>query len=87
MFIKNDFTPDIVKRIFNEYIIGIGFNAIDRNLYDDSISSPRQVDGIKSASSKWYASSMRCILENSYFVYNLVQGRTITNYEKKYFSS
>lgn len=78
LFIKNDFTPDIVKRIFNEYIGGIGFDAIARNLYNDGIPSPRQVAGIKNASPKWHGSSVRCILENPHFVGNLVQGRTTT---------
>ncbi|HGM3417164.1 TPA: recombinase family protein [Clostridioides difficile] len=78
LFIKNDFTPDIVKRIFNEYISGIGFDAIARNLYNDGIPSPRQVAGIKNASPKWHGSSVRCILENPHFVGNLVQGRTTT---------
>lgn len=40
LFIRNDFTPGIVKRIFNEYIIGVGFDAIARGLYNDDIPSP-----------------------------------------------
>ncbi|NJJ35105.1 recombinase family protein [Clostridioides difficile] len=78
LFIKNDFTPDIVRRIFNEYISGVGFDAIARNLYNDDIPSPRQIAGIKNASPKWHGSSVRCILENPHFAGNLVQGRTTT---------
>ena len=78
LFIKNDFTPDVVRRIFNEYINGVGFDAIARNLYNNDIPSPRQVAGIKNASSKWHGSSVRCILENPHFAGNLVQGRTTT---------
>src|SRR5699024_3197649 len=78
LFIKNDFTPDIVKRIFNEYINGIGFDAIARNLYNDDIPSPSQVAGIENASPKWHGSSVRCILENPHFIGDLVQGRSTT---------
>lgn len=44
--------PDIVKRVFNKYISGVGFDAIAINLYNDDIPSPRQVAGIKNASPK-----------------------------------
>ena len=78
LFIKNDFTPSIVQRIFKEYLSGIGFDAIARNLYNDDIPTPGQVASIKNASSKWNGSSVRCILENPHFTGNLVQGRTTT---------
>ena len=78
LFIRNDFTPDIVKRIFNEYINGVGFDAIARGLYNDDIPSPSQVAGITNASSKWHGSSVRCILENPHFIGDLVQGRSTT---------
>lgn len=78
LFIRDDLTPGIVRRIFNEYISGIGFDAIARNLYNDDIPSPRQVANIKNASPKWHGSSVRCILENPHFIGNLVQGRTTT---------
>ncbi len=78
LFIKNDFTPDIVRRIFDEYISGIGFDAIARNLYNDDVPTPRQVAGIKNASPKWHGSSVRYILENPHFIGDLVQGRTTT---------
>ena len=78
LFVKDDFTPSIVRRIFREYLSGIGFDAIARNLYNDDIPTPSQVACIKSASSKWNGSSVRCILENPHFIGNLVQGRTTT---------
>lgn len=79
LFVKDDFTPSIVRRIFRGILSGIGFDAIARNLYNDDIPTPSQVACIKSASSKWNeGSSVRCILENPHFIGNLVQGRTTT---------
>ena len=77
--IKTDVKTQMeIKRIFNEYINGVGFDAIARNLYNDNIPSPSQVAGIENASPKWHGSSVRCILENPHFIGDLVQGRSTT---------
>jgi len=41
--IKNDNTPTIVRRIFNEYLSGIGMDTIAKNLTEEAISTPAQV--------------------------------------------
>lgn len=72
LFVKNDYTPDIVKRIFKEYISGKGFDGIARGLYNDNIPTPRN------KGCKWVGSSVRTILENPHYTGDLVQSRTET---------
>ncbi|MBQ8997154.1 MAG: recombinase family protein [Clostridium sp.] len=77
LYIKNDYTPYIVKRIFEEYISGKGFDGIAKGLYDDNIPTPRE------NSCKWHGSSIRTILENPHYTGDLVQSRTEVLYPAK----
>ena len=76
LYLRNDSTPNIVKRIFNEYISGSGFDAIARKLYEDSIPSPSQVANKPNATEIWHGSSVRNILENPHYTGSLCQGRS-----------
>lgn len=76
--IRNDFTPHIVRRIFNSYIAGKGFDRIARELLEEGIPTPSQIAGKTNASPLWHGSSVRAILENPHYTGDLVQQRETT---------
>lgn len=73
--IKDDFTPNIVRRIFNSYLSGMGFDSIARELLEKGIPTPSMVAGKRNASPLWHGSGVRIILENPHYIGNLVQQR------------
>ncbi|MFJ8265762.1 recombinase family protein [Peribacillus asahii] len=73
-----DETPDIVKRIFGNYLSGKGFDCIARELYNEGCPTPSQVARKKNANDKWHGSTIRRILENPHYTGDLVQGRSTT---------
>lgn len=73
--VRNDSSPDIVRRIFSEYIAGKGYDAIARGLYNDGVTTPSQLAGKKNATDKWHGSSIRKILENPHYTGTLQQCR------------
>lgn len=76
LYIRDDFTVDVVKRIFKDYISGKGFDAIAKALYEENIPSPSQVAGRPKATEKWHGSGVRLILENPHYTGSLYQSRT-----------
>lgn len=52
LFIRNDKTPEIVRRIFREYLEGSGRESIARRLYYEGVKTPADVAGKKNASDK-----------------------------------
>lgn len=78
LYVRNDNTPNIVKRIFSDYLAGKGFDRIARELYNEGIPTPGQVANKADASDKWHGGSVRTILENPHYTGDLVQGRSTT---------
>ncbi|KIO67130.1 hypothetical protein B4064_1065 [Caldibacillus thermoamylovorans] len=78
LYIRNDETPNIVRRIFTEYLEGNGRQSIARRLYNEGVPTPAQIAGKANAGDKWHDSTIRCILTNPHYVGDLVQGRTTT---------
>ncbi|UOQ44072.1 recombinase family protein [Halobacillus salinarum] len=78
LYIRDDYTPKIVKRIYDEYLSGSGRDGIARRLYNDNVPTPADVAGKKNASDKWNESTIKLILTNPHYVGDLVQGRTTT---------
>ncbi|WP_096187054.1 recombinase family protein [Evansella halocellulosilytica] len=76
--IKDDDTPEVVRRIFNEYLNGSGRQSIARRLYNDDIPTPAESAGKKNAGDKWNDSTIKLILSNPHYAGDLVQGRTTT---------
>ncbi|MYL35537.1 recombinase family protein [Pontibacillus yanchengensis] len=76
--VRDDITPDIVKRIFDEYLSGSGRESIARRLYNEDIPTPADVAGKKNAGDKWNDSTIKLILTNPHYVGDLVQGRSTT---------
>lgn len=87
LYIKEDDTPNIVKRIFNEYLSGSGHDSIARRLYNEGIPTPADVAGKKNAGETWNGSTIKGILTNPHYVGDLVQGRetsiSVTNKKRK----
>lgn len=75
LFIRDDSTPDIVRRIFQEYIEGKGFDGIARGLYNEGIPTPSQLRGMANAGDKWHGSTIKKILMNPHYTGALVQCR------------
>ncbi|MGG2093985.1 recombinase family protein [Bacillus sp. S13(2024)] len=78
LYVRKDMTPDIVRRIFRDYLSGKGFDYIARDLYVEKIPTPSQIAGKKNASHTWRGSTVRRILENPHYTGDLVQGRSTT---------
>lgn len=87
LYIRDDNTPNVIKRIFNEYLNGNGHDSIARRLYNEGIPTPADVAGKKNAGETWNGSSIRLILRNPHYVGDLVQGRetsiSVTNKRRK----
>lgn len=78
LFVRNDATPDIVRRIFRNFLKGKGYDAIARELNDEGIPTPSQIAGKAKASDMWQGSGVRLILTNQNYVGDLVQGKSTT---------
>ena len=78
LFIRNDNTTEIVKRIFNEYLEGSGRQSIAKRLYNEGIPTPAEIAGKANAGDTWGDSTIKTILTNPHYAGDLVQGRTTT---------
>ncbi len=91
LFIRDDHTPQIVKRIYMDYLSGKGFDRIARELYNQGYPTPAQIASKKNANDKWQGSSVRQILSNPHYTGDLVQGRetsiSVTNKKRKNLTS
>lgn len=76
LFIKNDETPDIVRRIYREYIEGRGHDAIAKGLYEEDVPTPAMYAGKKNAGLVWHGSTIRKILTNPHYTGNMTQNRS-----------
>lgn len=71
--IKNDYTPDIVKRIFKEYCEGKGVDTIARHLTRDNIPTPAQVANKSNAGTFGTGRTVQLILQNRNYTGDLTQ--------------
>ncbi|GGB62294.1 hypothetical protein GCM10011409_44360 [Lentibacillus populi] len=78
LVIRDDDTPKIVKRIYNEYLAGKGRDSIARGLYNDNVPTPAEIAGKRNVGNKWNDSTIKLILSNPHYTGILVQGRTTT---------
>lgn len=78
LYIRNDETPGIVRRIYQEYLEGSGRESIARRLYNEGVRTPANVAGKMNAGDKWNDSTIKLILTNPHYCGDLVQGRTTT---------
>lgn len=78
LIIRNDYTVDIVREIFNKYLEGWGHDKIARYLTNNDIPTPSQVIGKANAGLYWHGSTVKKILKNPHYAGDLVQGRETT---------
>ncbi|PAF31771.1 recombinase family protein [Paenibacillus sp. 7516] len=78
LFIRNDATPDIVRRIFKGFLSGKGRDRIARELYEEGIPTPSQIAGKKNATDTWGGSTILTILTNPHYMGDMVQCRSTT---------
>lgn len=77
--IKNcDETPQIVQRIFSEYLSGKRYDEIAKNLFADGIITPSQYLNKSNASNIWHGATIRGIIKNANYTGDLVQSKTKT---------
>jgi site-specific DNA recombinase len=76
--IREDNTPDIVRRIFREYLEGYGMDSIAKRLTAEEIPTPSQIANKSNASPLWHSSTIKNILLNPHYCGDLVQSRTET---------
>ncbi|KUP08951.1 recombinase [Bacillus coahuilensis p1.1.43] len=78
LLLRDDFTVDIVRDIFNKYLEGWGHDKIARYLTKRDIPTPSQVVGKANAGLYWQGNTVKKILQNPHYVGDLVQGRETT---------
>jgi site-specific DNA recombinase len=76
--IRQDNTPLVIRRIFEEYLSGTGMDTIAKKLTTDGVPTPAQVANKANATRLWHATSIRCILNNRHYSGDLVQNRSET---------
>ena len=74
--IRNDYTADIVRRIFQEYISGKGLDTIARHLTRDGIPTPAKIANKKNAGAFWSGRTVQLILQNRNYTGDLTQCKT-----------
>ncbi len=75
LYVADDETPKVVKRIFKEYLEGSGVDSIAKRLTKDGIATPAMYKGKRNAGVNWHGSTVRLILENRAYSGDLVQGK------------
>ena len=72
-YIRKDNTPNIVKRIFSEYIDGKGIDTIARHLYNEGIPTPAMIAGKSNKNDKWHGRTIQIILRNQAYLGHMIQ--------------
>lgn len=78
LVINSDESPQIIRRIFSEYLNGKGYDEIARGLFADKILTPSQHFGKSNASNIWHSGTVRGIIQNANYTGDLVQSKTKT---------
>lgn len=78
LYVRDDFTVEIVKRIYQDYLSGKGFGRIAHELNEEGIPTPGQIVKRRNAGILWHDSTIRIILSNPHYVGDLVQFRETT---------
>ncbi|PFM78933.1 hypothetical protein COJ46_15510 [Bacillus sp. AFS077874] len=76
--IREDNTPEIVRRIFREYLDGKGMDSIAKRFTAEKVPTPSQIANKSNASPLWHATTIKNILNNQHYCGDLVQNRTET---------
>lgn len=87
LVVRQDYTVNIVRDIFDKYLEGWGHDKIARYLTKNDIPTPSQVVGKANAGFYWQGRTVKGILQNPHYIGDLVQGRetsmNVTNKTRK----
>ncbi|GMK41950.1 hypothetical protein PCCS19_50090 [Paenibacillus sp. CCS19] len=72
LFIRNDGTPDVVRRVYRLYLEGKGFDSIARTLTKEGFPTPSQVADKVNAGLYWQGTTIKKILINPHYTGDLV---------------
>lgn len=78
LYIREDETTAIVKRIYGEYLAGHGVDSIAKRLTRDGVITPSLLKGKKNAGVNWHGTTIKQILTNRAYCGDLVQGKEET---------
>ncbi|PGT88760.1 recombinase family protein [Bacillus sp. AFS040349] len=78
LLLRDDYTVDIVRDIFDKYLEGWGHDKIARYLTNRDIPTPSKLIEKANAGLYWQGSTVKKILKNPHYVGDLVQGRETT---------
>ncbi|MHA6261150.1 recombinase family protein [Sporosarcina sp. CAU 1771] len=78
LIIREDETPEVVRRIYRKYLAGKGMDSIAKVLTTEKVATPSQIAKKSNASNLWHASTIKNILNNRHYCGDLVQNRTET---------
>lgn len=78
LFIRNDGTPDVVRRVYRLYLEGKGFDSIARILTKEGFPTPSQVADKVNAGLYWQGTTIKKILNNPHYTGDLVLCRETT---------
>lgn len=59
LFIRNNCTPSVIKRIFSNYINGKGIDNIAMTLYNEGVPTPSMIAQKSDDNDKWHGSTIR----------------------------
>ncbi|WP_400245559.1 recombinase family protein [Niallia sp. JL1B1071] len=76
--IREDNTPEIIRRIFREYLDGKGMDSIAKSFTAEKVPTPSQIANKSNSSPLWHATTIKNILNNQHYCGDLVQNRTET---------
>ncbi|MCL6572156.1 MAG: recombinase family protein [Bacillus sp. (in: Bacteria)] len=78
MYVRNDESPNMVRRIFKDYLKGKGFDRIAKDFYNEGVTPPGKLAKKSNGSDKWHGSTISVILTTPHYTGDLVQGRQTT---------
>ena len=76
--VRDDNSPNIVRRIYEMYLEGKGMDSIAKELTLEQVPTPSQVAGKANASHLWYSGTIKNILHNQHYCGDLVQNKMET---------
>ena len=78
LMIRDDETPQVVRKIFKMYLNGHGTDYIASYLTNEGFTTPASLKGKRNAGSKWHGTTVKLILSNRHYTGDLEQCKTTT---------
>lgn len=78
LYVSEDGSAEVVKRIYSLYIQGRSFDAISRILLAENIETPASRKNKRNANKYWHGSTVRQILEREIYTGTFIGGKSAT---------